>query len=98
MLDLQNLWARLLAKEGKREEAEKDLHTAIQSGELLRSTHTQDLRPVYFVSNLYRELAAVSAGPQKREALLRSAAAWRSWPSTSYTQQEEQSDLAASRF
>jgi hypothetical protein len=43
-------------------------------------------------------LAAISTGQQRREALLKSAAAWHSWPATSFTRREEQKDLAAARL
>jgi tetratricopeptide (TPR) repeat protein len=96
VLDLQMLWGRLLAKEGKREEARRNLESAIQAGEALRASHPSDLRPIYFFSNLFRELAAVTTGAERRDALLRSAAAWHSWPAaTTYTTREEQSDRNA---
>jgi hypothetical protein len=95
VLDLQMLWGRLLAKEGKREESQTTLTTAIEHGEALRRGHPNDLRPIYYVSNLYRELASATTGEQRRNALGLSAAAWHSWPSTSYTRKEEQNDLAA---
>jgi len=97
LLDLQKLWARLLVKEGKRAESERALDAAIQEGESLRASHPNDLRPIFFLSNLYREAAATTEGARRREALLHSAAAWHSWPSTSFTAREEQSDLAAAQ-
>ena len=95
ILDAQKLWARLLLQEGKHAESEHTLADAIQGAEALRASHPNDLRPVFFLSNLYRELAAIASGPQRRDALLRSAASWHAWPATSYTAREEKSDLAA---
>ena len=40
-------------------------------------------------------LASITTGQERREALLHSAAAWHSWPATSFTRREEQKDLAA---
>ena len=95
MLDLQKLWARLIAKEGKRAEPKRTLDSAIQAGETLRTSHPSDLRPILFLSDLYRELAVITEGALRREALLRSASAWHSWPATSYTASQEHRDLAA---
>ena len=63
--------------------------------EKLRADHPNDLTEVYYLSQAYRELAAMSAWQERRDALLKSAAAWHSWPATSYTRREEQKDLAA---
>jgi tetratricopeptide (TPR) repeat protein len=97
MLEVQKLWAQLLAKEGQRAESERTLDAAIQAGEALRASHPNDLKPIFFLSNLYREVAATAEGTRRMEALLHSAAIWRSWPSTSYTAREEQSDRAAAQ-
>ena len=42
-------------------------------------------------------LASITTGQERREALLHSAAAWHSWPATSFTMREEQKDLAAAK-
>jgi serine/threonine protein kinase/tetratricopeptide (TPR) repeat protein len=97
MLDLRKLWARLLVKDGQSAEAERTLDAAIQAGEALRASHPNDLKPIFFLSNLYREVAATAEGTRRMEALLHSAATWHSWPSTSYTAREEQSDRAAAQ-
>jgi len=94
-LAVRTLWARLLAAEGKREEAERTLDELTRSGEALRTSHPNDLTAVFILSNCYRELAAIATGEQRRNALLRSAVLWHSWPATSYTRSEEQRDLAA---
>jgi tetratricopeptide (TPR) repeat protein len=94
-LAIRMLWARLLAAEGKREEAERTLDELTRSGEALRTSHPNDLTAVFVLSNCYRELAAIATGEQRRDALLRSAALWHSWPASSYTRREEQRDLAA---
>lgn len=94
-LAIRTLWARLLAAEGKREEAQHVLDELIQSGEALRSSHPNDLTAVFVLANCYRELAGITTGEKRRRALLQSAAGWHSWPATSFTRREEQRDLAA---
>ena len=89
------LWPLLLWAEGKREEARQLLEELIQDMEKLRTRFPTEFSPVFFISSYYRELATFSTGEQRRQALLHSAAAWRSWPVTSYTKREEQKDLAA---
>ena len=93
----RGLWPPLLVAEGKGEEARQTLEKLIQDTEKLRAGHTGDLTPVFYVSDSCRELAAISKGRQRREALLHSATAWHSWPATSYTRREEQRDLAAAQ-
>jgi len=92
---IRTLWARLLAAEGRGEEAQHVLDELIRSGEALRSSHPNDLTAVFVLANCYRELAAITTGEQRRHALLHSAAGWGAWPATSYTKREEQRDLAA---
>ncbi|HUI57214.1 MAG TPA: serine/threonine-protein kinase [Bryobacteraceae bacterium] len=89
------LWPPLLAAEGKRAEAQQKLNEIIRSIEKLRAGHPTDLTPVYYLSSCYRQLAALHSGEERRQALLRSAEAWHSWPATSYTKREEGKDLAA---
>src|SRR5580765_5903773 len=91
----QALLPGLLVAEGKREEARRALERLIQDMGKLRAERPGDLTPVFFVSRHCRELAAISSGPERREAYLRSAAAWHSWPATSFTRREELRDLAA---
>ena len=57
--------------------------------------HPEDLTPIHYLSGEYRMLASLSTGSERREALLRSAAAWHSWPATSFTKREEQKDRDA---
>jgi hypothetical protein len=89
------LWARLLAAEGNTGEAGRTLAESIQGGEALRASHSSDLKAAFVVSSCYRELAAITRGERRREALLHSAKAWHDWPATSFTKREEQRDLAA---
>ena len=89
------LWPPLLAAEGHRAEARQKLEEATRETQRLRTAHPRDLTPVYYLSVAYRELASITTGQERREALLHSAAAWHSWPATSFTQREEQKDLAA---
>jgi hypothetical protein len=91
-------WASLLIAEGKREEAGRELNQLIRDADAARAAHPQDLTPTYRLSDACRMLAAISTGQQRREALLKSAAAWHSWPATSFTRREEQKDLAAARL
>ena len=85
----------LLLAEGKRADARRALDDLIRDTQALRAGHADDFTPVYFVASFYRDLASMTAGQERREALLHSAAAWHSWPATSYTRREEQKDLAA---
>jgi hypothetical protein len=47
------------------------------------------------LSNCYRELAQITTGERRRQALLHSAKVWHDWPATSFTRREEQQDLRA---
>lgn len=76
-------------------EARNRLRQSIAEFEKRHIEHPSDLTPLFFVSNSYRKLASMTVGGECREALLRSAAAWHSWPATSYTRREEQKDLSA---
>ena len=94
-LDNQATWGRLLVAEGNRLEAERTLLEAIRNAEVLRQERPKDLAAIFFLSILCRELAGITSPEGRREALQRSAAAWHSWPPTSFTVREEQRDLAA---
>jgi hypothetical protein len=94
-LEVQTLWARLLMKEGRQVDAEHTMGAAIQSAIQLHTAHTNDLSGIYYLSQCYRELAAMTTGEHRRKALLGSAAAWHKWPATSFTKREEQRDIAA---
>jgi tetratricopeptide (TPR) repeat protein len=94
-IDLGLVWSRLLLEEGKREEAGRALRETVSGLEALRVERPDDLTPVFRLSQAYRALAAISDRPTRREALLSSARAWHSWPSTSFTRREEQRDLLA---
>ncbi len=85
----------LLVAEGKKADARQSLLDLIRDTEALRAGHPEDLTPVYYLSQQYRALASMTTGPERRDALLHSAAAWHAWPATSYTRREEQRDLAA---
>ena len=89
------LWPPLLAAEGHRAEARQKLEEATRETQRLRTAHPRDLTPVYYLSVAYRELASITTGQERSEALLHSAAVWHSWPATSFTRREEQKDLAA---
>ena len=94
-ISVRGILPSLLLAEGKRMEAFRTLNELIRDTEALRAGHAQDLTPIYFLSHAYRMLASITAGQERREALLHSAAAWHSWPATSFTRREEQRDLAA---
>jgi len=87
----------LLIAEGKRADARRALTDVIREFEALRPGHPDDLVLIHYFSRSCRELAAIADGQERQEALLRSAAAWHSWPATSFTRREEQKDLAAAR-
>jgi tetratricopeptide (TPR) repeat protein len=86
---------RLLVAEGKRAEARRSLEEVGKDFQTLRGEKPGDLAPVYFLSLCYRQLASIATdAEERRHALLKSAAAWHSWPATSFTIREEQKDLA----
>jgi tetratricopeptide (TPR) repeat protein len=94
-IELRGIWPSLLMAEGKSAEARRVLDELIGDTEALRTSHPEDLTPIYLLSDAYRLLASITTGQEHREALLQSAAAWHSWPATSFTRREEQKDLAA---
>ena len=92
---MRGIWPSLLLAEGKRAEARRALEELIRDTEALRAGHPEDLTPISLLSDSYRLLASITTGQERRDALLQSAAAWHSWPATSFTRREEQKDLAA---
>jgi tetratricopeptide (TPR) repeat protein len=94
-IHVRAIWPSLLLAEGNRAEAHRALDDLIRDTEALRSGHPEDLTPIYYLSDAYRTLASITTGSERRDALLHSAGAWHSWPATSFTQREEQRDLAA---
>jgi serine/threonine protein kinase len=89
------MWCRLLLAEGKHDEAHHLLDEVIRELQTMHSSHPDSLAGISYLSDAYRLLASMATGPERREALLRSAAAWHSWPATSFTMREEQKDRAA---
>jgi len=89
--------APLLMAERKTAEARQVLQDLIRDLEALRSGHKEDLTTIYFLSKALRMLASITAGSERRDALLQSARAWHSWPATSFTMREEQKDLTAAK-
>ena len=85
----------LLLAEGKRAEARAALKDIIRDTDALRASRPDDLTPIFYLAHSYRALASITTGPERREALLHSAAVWHSWPATSFTRREEQKDLTA---
>ena len=96
-IEVRQIWPSLLIAEGKGAEARRSLDDVIRDTEALRASHDDDLMPICILADSYRLLAAITSGQQRREALLHSAAAWRSWPATSFTLREEQRDLSAAK-
>jgi tetratricopeptide (TPR) repeat protein len=94
-LSIRQILPNLLLAEGEPAEARQALQDLIRDTQAMRSSHPDDLTPLFYLSDCYRALAAITTGQQRREALLRSAAAWHSFPATSFTRREEQKDLAA---
>ena len=94
-LGVEVIWPDLLIAEGKRDEARHSLRDIIGKLEVLRSGHHDDLTLVHYAAGCYRRLASITSGAERREALLKSAAAWHSWPATSFTRREEQKDVDA---
>ncbi len=93
-IQVRGILPQLLLAEGKRAEAQRTLEQIIQDGEALRAGHSGDLVIINVLSDCYRDLAAITTGQVRREALLHSAAAWHSWPATSFTRRQEEKDLA----
>jgi tetratricopeptide (TPR) repeat protein len=89
------MWCRLLLAEGKRDEARQTLNETIDSLSVLQSSHPDSLEAISQLSDAYRLLASMTTAAERREALLKSAAAWHAWPATSFTVREEQKDRAA---
>ena len=85
----------LLIAEGRTDEAKQALRGIISDLGKLRANNNGDLTPIFYLSDAYRMLAAISTGSERREALLSSARAWQSWPATTFTTREEQKDRAA---
>jgi tetratricopeptide (TPR) repeat protein len=96
-IHVRTLWASLLVAEGDRAAAAATLNEVIRDTDALRAAHTADLTPIYYLSVEYRLLASMTSGQERRDALLKSAAAWHSWPATSFTRREEQRDVTASK-
>jgi tetratricopeptide (TPR) repeat protein len=94
-LDVRVFLPDLLVAESKPDEARQAFKDLIRDIETLRSSHKEDLELINQLSRSYRSLAALSKGQERRDALLSSAAAWHSWPATSFTMREEQKDLTA---
>jgi tetratricopeptide (TPR) repeat protein len=94
-LAVEAIWPHLLLVEGKRDEARRSLHDVIGKLEALRAGHHDDLTLIHYLAECYRTLASITSGAERRDALLKSAAAWHSWPATSFTRREEQKDLDA---
>ena len=88
-------WVNLLLAEGKRDEARQALLDLIRDTEALQKGHPEGLTPVFFVSASYRMLASITSGSERRDALVRSARAWHSWPATTFTMREEERDRNA---
>jgi len=92
---VREIWPTLLLAEGKLAEAQRALVDLIRDTHALRAANPHDLTPIYFLSESYRLLASITTGSERRDALRHSAAAWHSWPATTFTAREEQKDLAA---
>jgi len=88
------LWPPLLFAEGKHDEALELLRGIVRDSEKLRADYPQEFSAVFFLCRYYRDLASLVSGEERRQALLKSAAAWHSWPPTSFTRREEGKDLA----
>jgi len=89
---------QLLVAEGKRAEARQSLEQLATDTQALHAANAGELDPVFFLSASYRQLASLADdADERRQDYLKSAAAWHSWPATSFTAREEQNDLAAAR-
>jgi tetratricopeptide (TPR) repeat protein len=93
---VKTIWCRLLRAEGKPDAARPVLDQIIHDVRVLQVGHPDSLEAIEELSDAYRLLASITTGPTRRDALLKSAAAWHSFPATSFTRREEQKDLDAS--
>jgi tetratricopeptide (TPR) repeat protein len=89
------MWCRLLVAEGKPGEARARLEQVIHDVQALQAGHPDSLTAIAQLSDACRLLASITTGPTRRDALVRSAAAWHAWPATPFTRREEQRDLGA---
>jgi hypothetical protein len=89
------MWCRLLRAEGKADEARQGLNQVIHDIRVLQAGHPDSLETITRLSDAYRLLGSLTSGAERRDAFRQSAAAWHSWPATSFTRREEQEDLAA---
>lgn len=87
----------LLAAEGRSADAVQVLHEIIRDAQGMHAERPSDFSPVFMVCQAYRLLASFGGRQERRDAYLKSAAAWHSWPATSFTRREEQKDLDAAR-
>jgi len=92
---VKTMWCRLLRAEGKPDEARPALDQIINDVRVLQADHPDSLEAIAYLSDAYRLLASITSGAERRDALQKSAAAWHSWPATSFTRREEQKDLDA---
>ena len=92
---VKTMWCRLLRAEGKPDEARRVLAEIIHGVRVLRAGHPDSLEAIAYLSDAYRLLASITTGSARRDAFQESAAAWRSFPATSFTRREEQRDLDA---
>ena len=92
---VKTMWCRLLLAEGRHGDARRALDQVLSDMRLLQSSHPDSLNAIARLSEAYRLLASITTGTERREALLKSAAAWHSWPATSFSTREEQKDRAA---
>jgi eukaryotic-like serine/threonine-protein kinase len=92
--DIQDraLWPPLLWAEGNHEEAVELLRGIVRDSEKLHTDHPQEFSAVFFLCQYYRDLASRVGGEERRQALLKSAESWHSWPATSFTKREEEKD------
>jgi tetratricopeptide (TPR) repeat protein len=94
-IEVRVILPRLLLAEGKPAETRRALDDLIRDTKALRADQPNDLMPICLLAESYRLFASIATGTERRDALLQSAAAWHSWPQSSFTQREEQKDLAA---
>ncbi len=97
MGDLQerSLWAQIAWGEGRHDEALRLWREVVSDAEKLRDRYPAEFSAVFYLSMFYRSFAARTTGDERRQVLLRSAAAWHSWPATDFTKRQEQQDLSA---
>jgi tetratricopeptide (TPR) repeat protein len=87
----------IMVAEGRAADARRLVERIIRDLQGLHAESPSDFSPVFYLAKAYRRLTSLVTGQERREAFLRSAVVWNSWPPTSFTRREAEKDLAAAK-